>query len=185
MADWTLILTTVGAAGVTGGFGYLAAKQGARASMRQAEQQHQTALAQVEAENERLREQHREDHLRNRQGTYHSFMTADRRLFSLLDRMSEMLGRDSLLADVMEKYDEWHHLAMGVELFGSNEARDAIKSLMQAYGDAIESAHRRAAETGEDEDALLAAYLGENATTLDNARMVLIAAMRADVARDI
>jgi hypothetical protein len=57
VADWTVILTSVGAAGVTGVFGYL----GVRRST-------DVTKTQTEAENERLRTQHQEDHLRNRQG---------------------------------------------------------------------------------------------------------------------
>lgn len=179
--DWTLVVTTLGTATVTGGLGYFAAKRSADVAIQSIQAENERTRNQIEAENERLRAQHREDHLRNRQTTYHLFMTADRRMSDLLRQMSELLGQDSLRADVLEKYDEWHHLAMGVVLFGSDEARDATVALVEAYGDVFDTARRRAIETGKDEDASLAAYLNENNTALQNERMLLIAAMRADV----
>jgi len=66
VADWTTIVTAIGASTVAGVTGYASARYSGKVAMRQ-----------IEAENERLREQHREDHLRNRQGTYHEFIQAD------------------------------------------------------------------------------------------------------------
>src|SRR5919197_1517169 len=63
MADWTTILTTVGAAVVAGDSGYWTARSQGR-----------TEIAKVQAENDRLRMQHREEHLRNRQATYHKLL---------------------------------------------------------------------------------------------------------------
>ncbi len=78
MTDWTLITTTLGASAISAMSAYLIAKRGAEATARQVEAETTRARGQTEAETERLRAQHREDHLRNRQGTYHRFVVASR-----------------------------------------------------------------------------------------------------------
>jgi hypothetical protein len=89
VADWTTILTTFGAAGIAAAGGWYGARKTAEVSLKQAD-----------AENERLREQHREDHLRNRLGTYHDFVAADRELARMV--MEEVPGLD--VAEAMNLY---------------------------------------------------------------------------------
>jgi hypothetical protein len=75
VADWTVILTAVGAAAVTGGFGGI--RRSTDVTKKQIAEETSRAKDQIEAENERLRAQHQEDHLRNRQTTYHALLTAE------------------------------------------------------------------------------------------------------------
>lgn len=77
MADWTVILTSAAAAGVTGGFGYLGIRRSTDVTKQQMAEETTRSREQIEAENERLRIQHREEHLRNRQGTYRDLLAAD------------------------------------------------------------------------------------------------------------
>jgi hypothetical protein len=77
VTDWTTVATTLGAAGIAGLGGLAGGWYGARKTA-------EVSIKQVEADNERLREQHREDHLRNRQGTYHNLLNALAAFRSLL-----------------------------------------------------------------------------------------------------
>ena len=82
--DWTLIVTTLGTGGLTGGLGYLGIRRSTTVTEKQINAETERSREQIEAESERLRAQHREDHLRNRQGTYHDLLSADFVLASAL-----------------------------------------------------------------------------------------------------
>jgi hypothetical protein len=161
VTDWTIILTSVGAAAVSGGFGYAAARATTKASLRQ-----------VEGENERLRAQHREDHLRNRQGTYHHFLNVDRRFTSLLLR-----GETS-----QDSFNEWHDAAMGILLFGSAGARQATERLTDEVAEMFKVARARVGgiEPLGTADVLTAWVEREEA--INGAKARLLEAMRDDVA---
>jgi hypothetical protein len=98
MADWTVILTAVGATGITAGLGYLGIRRTTDVTKKQIAEETARAREQIEGENERLRTQHREDHLRNRQATYHALLTADS---ELADALGHGEG-DALVGEVAE-----------------------------------------------------------------------------------
>jgi hypothetical protein len=167
VTDWTLILTTVGAtigaAGITGLSSYhLARKNG------------EVALRQVEAENERLRAQHSEDHLRNRQGTYHNFLNAERR-FEWRVLRGEATQDDFLM---------FNDIANGVALFGAQPVAAVAAKLVSEYG-AVFSAAQQAGRTDApgSPDQISAAYQTRK-DVITQKRSALVHAMRADVAPD-
>jgi hypothetical protein len=89
VADWTVILTTVGAAAVTGPLAISASGEAPTLTKKQIEEETTRTNAQIAAENDRLRDQYREDHLRNRQSTYHALLTAEQALASAARVRSE------------------------------------------------------------------------------------------------
>jgi hypothetical protein len=161
LTDWTLIVTAIGTASVTGIVGYGTAKLNTR-----------TELRRIEAENERLRAQHREDHLRNRQGTYHLLLNVDRQYTDAILRR--------------ENPRPWqrafHDAAMGVVLFGTEAARDAMNAVILTYADVWSEAIE---QTGGSEPAVTPAALLDAWHKLSsemNARKdALLQAMRDDV----
>jgi hypothetical protein len=175
VTDWTVILTAVGASAVSGTFGYLAARQGAKASIRQAETQHATALAQIEAENARLREQHKEDHLRNRQGTYHRFLNVE----------SEFRGKLERGEVTHEDFRDFHAVGMGVEIFGARPVRDISRQVVAGWRTIVEELNRRTREEGEDLRTAAKAALAQHDPAMNNLRGELYEAMRADIAADV
>jgi hypothetical protein len=134
MTDWTLIGTTVGAAAVTGAFGYGAAWLQAR-----------TQIHQADAELRRLRAQHAEDHLRNRQGTYHSFLSGMQEFEGIADRVQRAGGG----TEYEEAFYEWRqrqdHLYSGVRLFGSPEVVPLVETF---HGDFLAFGQAARAELG-------------------------------------
>jgi hypothetical protein len=166
VTDWTVIVTSLGAAGIAGSFGYLSARQSGKVALRQAE-----------TENERLRTQHREDHLRNRQGTYHSFLTAEARL----DATFRLSARGATAPEQAQTvFLDLVHLMNGVVLFGSTEAASAARKLEREWAALTEEARTK---DPSDPHSLvnLRETLFSHDAALSDAREALIAAMRADV----
>jgi hypothetical protein len=128
VTDWTVILTAVGTAvvtgGLTGGLGYFGIRRSTDVTRYQVEEESARAYALSQAENERLRAQHREDHLRNRQGTYHNLITADQDL-------QFALGQG--IGDPNVAVDQFRHLGNGAVLFGSAAVKDAVTALLAQY----------------------------------------------------
>jgi hypothetical protein len=168
--DWTQIVLTLGPAIVTGAVGYVVARKNADVELRR-----------VEAENERLRAQHREDHLRNRQGTYHRLIDQElglQRLFAT--GRAERLTRD--------EWDAWaaehQFLLTGVVLFGTTEAARATEHLRSIHEQLYDSYLSNAdayPNLSDFHDHMLAA-LQKHHAQLMAARTTLLTVMRADVA---
>lgn len=119
MADWTTVAAAgvAGAAALGGGvLGYLGARVQARVGLRQ-----------VEADLERLREQHREEHMRNRQGTYHRFLNTAGRLRAIPPEWAAV--NDDERERASKAVEEFSSLLNGVELFGTREVRLAAEKL--------------------------------------------------------
>jgi hypothetical protein len=159
--DWTLVFTTIGSAAVTGAVGYLIARKNAEVDLKR-----------LEADNERLRAQHREDHLRNRQATYHTFLVADRELYA------EFVAGGMTEEEYNETRKAWEYAAEGVRLFGTEAARDAIDSLEELYEDVFFEA---ADPEAPDHVARVRAATTQNVLAWKEAHGRLLAAMRADV----
>jgi len=121
VADWTIVLTTVGAAGVTGGLGYLGIRKSTELTKKQMTEETTRAGEQIEAENERLRIQHREDHLRNREATYHALLTAD-------SQLAGAMGHG--IGDAQEAFSKFEHLGNGAAIFGTDAVKDAITAVI-------------------------------------------------------
>jgi len=121
--DWIALAAVAGSTSV-GLAGILATIYG---SKRQAD----AVLAQIAGEGERERQaaQHDEDHRRNRQATYHLFLTAAAQLRALPPLRSETED-DRRAAE--EKRWEFLHLLNGVELFGTEAVRGAALSVRAA-----------------------------------------------------
>jgi hypothetical protein len=161
VTDWTLIVTTLGTASITGGLGYLVAKRNG-----------DVALRGIEAENDRLREQHREDHFRNRQGTYHNFLNVDRALRYRLALSGKHRSAEEIVT-LFTKLDETYN---GVILFGSPRVIETIEPVLEYY----RGIPKRAEELGDTADALSKA-IEQTSEALDRARNDLLKAMRDDV----
>jgi len=83
-------------------------------------------LAKVEAENQRLLHEHREEERQNRQRTYHEFLNNLTLLF-------QILGTETPLEKRYEICSNYHHLFSGVILFGSPSVREAARHLNGVY----------------------------------------------------
>ncbi len=178
MTDWTLITTTLGASAIAATSAYLIAKRGAEATARQVEAGTTRAREQIEAENERLRAQHREDHLRNRQGTYHRFVAGEYRYMETFRNLAAGLTATS---DPADWYYEFVTLALGVELFGTEKVRKAGSVVLAASSKATTEMNVATSEGVPPIDAAKAAYEA-NAKVINAARAALIQEMRGDVA---
>jgi hypothetical protein len=175
MADWTLITTTLGASAISATTAYLIAKRAAETTAGQVAAETTRIREQIEAENERLRVQHQEDHLRNRQGTYHAFLNVERDLQSRF-AFGATLPRG--------EYDEWAELFFshfnGVLLFGPESLRPPMEWLRSAHGSVYEDymKDKSPRSFGEKMGAAYHAHLED----LLAAREACLDAMRADVA---
>ena len=78
---------------------------------------YKAGLATSKEETERLREQHREEERRNRQGTYHQLITLVNEL---------MWVERGNLADLL---DRWFFLSAGITLFGAPEVVEKTRLL--------------------------------------------------------
>jgi hypothetical protein len=124
VADWTVILTAVGAAGVSGAFGYLGIRRSTDVTKKQITEETARMREQIEAENEKLRAQHREDHLRNRQGTYHLLLNADAELASALGQG---------IGQAQTAFSKFSDLGNGAVLFGTESVKDAVTAVLAQY----------------------------------------------------
>jgi hypothetical protein len=170
--DWTVVLTaglSVLGALFGGLLGYLGARQQARVSIRQ-----------TEAENERLRDQHREDHLRNRQGTYHRFLTLDRKYVAVF-RGNLTLGRSATEEEAAAVVDAYEEASDGVVLFGTESASAAVLELQELWRSVLEEMNQRGGG-GTDFQRVASEVVGERREELRAARRQVIEAMRTDVA---
>jgi hypothetical protein len=122
MADWTIIVTTLGAASISGGLGYLTAKRSS-----------DVALRGVEAENERLRTGYDEAHFQHRQAIYHDFLDSAYRFHQDAGGIEPF--------DRPKEYREWsrmfEHRLTAVRLFGTDEASHAAQRLADAISAAM------------------------------------------------
>lgn len=122
MSDWTIVVTTLGASGITGLVGYASAKW-----------QGNVALDQARMENERLEAQHREDHLRNRQATYHDFLDYAATWERIATTTRQIFGEDEPNEEARARGEEadrrFRHLLNGVLLFGTEPVRQAAREL--------------------------------------------------------
>jgi hypothetical protein len=171
VADWTVILTGVGVAGVTGFLGYLGIHRSTDVTKTQIAEETTRAREQIEAENERLRAQHREDHLRNRQGTYHALLTADQELASAFG-----LG----IGEAQKAFAKFSHLGNGAALFGTDVVKDAITAVLAQYVEAFREAKKRAGDRPVT-PADIKTVFEERLKGIQAARTALLDAMREDV----
>jgi hypothetical protein len=167
---WAALLAVAGS-GITGLIGYLTALRNAGVQENAALTQAKVVLAKVDAENERLRQQYREDERRNRQGTYHRFLaTLDR--FDLL-----ATGFAQSDADFRVVLAEYNYGIGAIRLFGAEEAAEPLRRLANVFaaigenlGLADDGAATRFAE----------AYQ-RHRTDVQTAERALIEVMRLDV----
>jgi hypothetical protein len=156
---------------VTGGFGYLGIRRSTDVTKKQIAEETTRAHEQIEAENERLRAQHREDHLRNRQATYHALLTADQALASAFGQG---------IGEAQEAFAEFAHLGNGAVLFGTDSVKDAVTEVLAGYVYIFREARKR----GGDEPvspADIRAVFEDQAERISAARTALLEAMRKDV----
>ncbi len=154
---------------------YFTAKRGAAATVATAERSAAVELERIRAENERLRDQHREDERRNRQGTYH-------RMIAVLDRLDYYATgyppRD-------EQYDEtvaeFNYLYGGILLFGPPSVTNEVGPLLQILS---EVGRGMAAAEGTRAERWREAYLPRR-DDFTRAQGRLVAAMHADVTRGV
>ena len=171
VADWTVILTSGVVAGVTGGLGYLGIRRSTDVTKAQIAEETARASEQIAAENERLRAQHREDHLRNRQGTYHALLTADQELASAFGQG---------IGEAQEAFAKFGHLGNGAVLFGTDAVKDAITAVLGQYVEVFREAKKRAGEKPVT-PADIRTVFEERSQRIGAVRTALIEAMREDV----
>lgn len=162
MADWSITATTLGASAITGAVGYFGARLQAAASIRQ-----------VDAENERLRVQNAEDHLRNRQTTYHRLLDLLHN-FDIAAWSGPGVGQSAFQTFLFE----FGHLHNGAILFGTDDVSTAAKNLGAAIGQV--EFHVGIGTTPFDE--ALSEGLDAMGHEIATARRNLTEAMRRDVA---
>ena len=165
MADWSSVALAgvTAAAGVLGGgIGYLGARLQARVGLRQ-----------VEIEIDRLNAEHAEDHLRNRQSTYHNFLDVEQRYLAMMSREDFPRGL----------YDDWladyHHTYDGVILFGTDHAREAAERLNETHKEIHRDYYREV--NGTFSARILRAYFAHQ-EDYRAGRQEMLDAMREDVA---
>jgi hypothetical protein len=171
VADWTVILTAAGTAGVTGGLGYLGIRRSTDVTEKQIAEETARAHEQATAEDARLRAQHQEDHLRNRQATYHDLLTAD-------DQLSSALGQG--IGDIHAAYAKFSHLGNAAQLFGTDAVKEATTAVLARYVEVFRAATKRA-DGQPVTPALIRAIFAEHGERIHAARSALLEAMREDV----
>jgi hypothetical protein len=171
VADWTVILTAAVTTGLTGGFGFLGIRRSTDVTKKQMAEETARAHAQIEAEDERLRAQQREDHLRNRQATYHLLLDADQELASALGQG---------FGDAQAAFEKFSHLGNGVQLFGAGDVKTAVTEVLAGYVYIFREAKKRAGDKAVT-PADFRAVFEERADRVNAARQALLEAMREDV----
>jgi ribosomal protein S20 len=176
MSDTILAALIAGGVGVVGSITtFLATRSQAKTAIKTVESHASVELQKVEAENERLRQQHRETERSHRQGTYH-------RLLANLDQQALMA---SDLEASPERYDEivkdFYFLTAAVNLFGADPVRDAMQDVIEVLG-RMGSAIAR--ESGSPLDGHRSVY-PRFADELAARELPMIEAMRADIATGI
>jgi hypothetical protein len=131
VTDWTVILTSVGTASITGAVAYFTAKRSG-----------DVALRGVEAETERLRLQLAEPHFQHRQSVYHDFLDSAHRFHQAQSVEPFEPGEYQVWARRFE------HDLSAVRLFGSEGASTAAQALADAIFGAI-GRHRPGEALGE------------------------------------
>lgn len=91
-----------------------------------AKAQHEVELARIEAENERLREQHNEEERRNRQSTYHQLIDS---LFELF----QIMGYAASDQEVEKACNRYRYLHAGVVLFAPASVRKGAFEVSEIY----------------------------------------------------
>jgi hypothetical protein len=91
MTNWTLILAAVGTASATGASTLTATWLQGRATRESTRQQTEAMLRRIQAENERLRTQHGEDHRRHCRGVYHQFLDVASRFDLTLRQLAPLI----------------------------------------------------------------------------------------------
>jgi hypothetical protein len=166
MTDWTVILTSLAAASVAGLAGYAGARMQAQVAMRGIEAENARLRDRIDADSERLREQHREEHFRHRQGVYHDLLDADRLMIRLAPRAPQLPMRE-----IDAVFSNLDHTANAVRLFGAPRVWDEAEKLLVLYAEIAEDADRIGMMTA----------LEKSDAALSSARAVLLEAMRDDV----
>ena len=156
---------------MTGGFGYLGIRRSTDVTKKQMAEETARAREQIEAENERLRAQHREDHLRNRQGTYHALLTADLELASAFGQG---------IGEAQEAFAKFSHLGNGAVLFGTDAVKEAITAVLARYVVVFREAKKRVGDKPVT-PADIRAVFEEHSQQIGAARTALVEAMREDV----
>jgi hypothetical protein len=171
VTDWTIILTTLGAAGLTGGFGYLGIRRSTGVTRKQIEAEMARTREQIEAERERLRDEHREANRQNRQGTYHNLLNADIEL-------AGALGQG--ISDAQQAFVKFSYLGNGAVLFGTEAVKNAVTAVLVEYVFVIRDAKDRAGGEKPSPE-LIKEVFDEHAAPVQSARTALVKAMRGDV----
>lgn len=134
---WAAIVAVAGSAisgSIAGFIAYKVAERQANVTESTVELNARIELEKVQAENERLRNQHREAERQNRQGTYHRFL-------SVLDRIDMMAtgfpGTDEQFEATVAEYNFLHG---GIHLFGDERVREALGPVVEGIARAAGSA---------------------------------------------
>jgi hypothetical protein len=120
--DWTNVATAAIAASAGIGGGYFSGRWQAKVGFRQ-----------VDAEMTRLQATHAEEHLRNRQSTYHEFLDQAGTWERMAATTRHIFGEEEPSEDAQAQGEEadrrFRHLLNGVLLFGTEPVRSAAKRL--------------------------------------------------------
>ena len=145
MSDWAVVASAAIAASsalLGAGLGYATARRQAAVELRK-----------VEAETERLRLTHAEEHLRHRQSVYHDFLDSAHRFHQ---RHSAEPFRST------DEYAQWarefEHQLVAVSLFGTEAARQGASRLANTIDTAIGHVGYQGPYQGPIEDEFMASW---------------------------
>ena len=178
MSDVVWAAAIAGAVGVAGNITtYVVSRQQAKTAIASAKGQSEVELEKVRAENERLREEHREAERQNRQGTYHRFLAA-------LDRFDMMATGNTPATDAhfSELLGEYNQLYGAIRLFGAEPVRTALNPVVRLF---VEVGAAMGDAEGETSAARFAEAYNPRRETIIEATAALTDAMREDITRNV
>lgn len=173
----TVGIVTAGASVVVSALGYtttyLVQRKSTNAAIANAREQASVELARVDAENKRLRQEHREAERQNRQDTYH-------RMLAVLDRFDTLAtGYAPSNEQLEDALSEFNFLSGGIELFGTEGVKKAMAPVSRLFEEA------GAAMRPEDKVASFRSGYLPLRGSLNEARRDLVKAMGKDITAGI
>jgi hypothetical protein len=175
VTDWDTViasLSTLGAAVVGGGVGYLGARLQAKSSHDQA----QITLRQIDVESERRRQERLDESVAESKEIYWRFLDHERWLAARMTTGIQLLGRD----DYLTWLDGYNHRFNELLLSATDGVRAAVEAVDEQYASIYADESTDLSEKGFQET-VRAAFISHN-VDVSAARERMVEAMRRDAA---